>query len=267
VVLVWQTPLIAEQNQYTKEQNTKLQLQIDQQADQDTNRRRTEIIAVLYDTERGSQGPLVARANPRTRAEAVSKFVRLERLRIQKLKLRGPPFQTELGLTQARLDGLNLDGTDLHGLSLVGTFLENTSSIGVNLQGADLRAALLESTGFANAPRQGAKLDGANPLQVSFSREDLRGTSMRTVGVDRCEFIGADLRGADLQELRAGRRPVFGGPTWPARRGWSKRLASTCWTRGRSRSHPMTSGRRSCVQSLRRSSSWKGGSFTNGSNP
>jgi hypothetical protein len=48
VVLIWQTNLIGEQNKYFKEQNDKLQSQIDLQARQGRVQRRTEVIASLY---------------------------------------------------------------------------------------------------------------------------------------------------------------------------------------------------------------------------
>jgi uncharacterized protein YjbI with pentapeptide repeats len=202
LVLVWQTELMSEQNGYFKEQNQKLQTQIDQQGDQDTNRRRTEIIAALYETQAGTDGVLVARSNGRTRGEAVSEFIQLERRRITRLRERVPSYQGELSLTQARLAGLNLDNVDLGGFSLVGAFLQNTSFGHGNLATADFRAALLESTSFKEAVLNDANFEGANAIQVSFARSDLRKSNLGSAGVRGCEFLGADLRGANLTGLR-----------------------------------------------------------------
>jgi uncharacterized protein YjbI with pentapeptide repeats len=202
VVLVWQTNLIAEQNEFFKEQNKKLQVQIDQQGDQDTSRRRTEIIGVLYETQVGPQGILEPKANPRTRGEAVLEFVQLERLRLQKLKKRVPSYQGELSLSQARLDGLNLDNSDLQTLVLVGSFLRNTSFSNGDLRRADLRAAQMESTSFRQSNLQGANFEGSALLQVSFAGSDLRGANLASVSIRECEFLGADLRGANLTGLK-----------------------------------------------------------------
>jgi uncharacterized protein YjbI with pentapeptide repeats len=190
-----------------KEQNQKLQMQIDQQADQDTARRRTEIIAVLYETTRGVSGALEPRANPRTRAEATLEFVRLERQRLTKLRQRGPEYQQQVSFSQARLDGLNLDNADFSEVSLVGAFLENTSFHRANLQGADLRASQLVSTSFRNAVVARANFEGSSLLQVSMAHADLREGRLNSVSLIDCEFLGADLRGAELNGLRALDRP------------------------------------------------------------
>jgi hypothetical protein len=197
IVLIWQTRLISEQNEFFKDQNQKLQLQIDQQGTQDTSRRRTEIIGVLYETQPGKEG-LEPRANPRTRAEAVLEFVQLERARLKKLQGQAPAYQAELSLTQARLDGLNLDRADLSDLVLVGAFLQNTSFSEAKLEGADLRAAMLVSTSFRRTNLRRANLEGSALLQVSFGFSDLREANLSAVSVQGCEFLAADLRGARL---------------------------------------------------------------------
>ncbi|MBS0430427.1 MAG: pentapeptide repeat-containing protein [Proteobacteria bacterium] len=202
VVLVWQTGLIAEQNEFFKEQNQKLQLQIDQQGDQDTTRRRTEIIAALYETQQGPHGGVEPKANVRTRGEAVAEFVQLERGRLKKLQARVPSYQGALSLTQARLDKLNLDNLDLQGIVLIGTFLENTSFNNTDLSGADLRAARMDGTSFLGAKLKGANLEGAIPLQVSFARADLRDAVLTSSSVRGCEFLGADLRRAEMTGIR-----------------------------------------------------------------
>ncbi|MBC5782337.1 pentapeptide repeat-containing protein [Ramlibacter sp. USB13] len=202
LVLVWQTSLIADQNEFFKEQNQKLQQQIDLQSEQDASRRRTEIIATLYETQMGNFGSLVPRSNPRTRAEAVLEFVQLERSRIEKLRKRVPAYQAELSLTQGRLDGLNLDNSEFQGIVLTGTFLQNTSFSGSNLARADLRAAQFDSTSFLGADLREANLEGTNLLQSSFARADLRNANLGSASVRGCEFLGADLRGALLTGLR-----------------------------------------------------------------
>lgn len=199
VVLVWQTRLIADQNDFFREQNQKLQMQIDQQADQDASRRRTEIFGVLYETQLGPQGELVPTANPRTRAEAALEFVQLERTRLKRLQTSNVPmYQAELSLTQARLDGLNLDRADLQDLVLVGAFLQNTSFSGSNLEGANLQAAQLVSTSFRGANLQRANFEGSALLQVSFAGGDLREANLSAVSLSGCEFLGADLREARI---------------------------------------------------------------------
>jgi uncharacterized protein YjbI with pentapeptide repeats len=198
VVLVWQTRLIGEQNEFFRDQNQKLQMQIDQQADQDASRRRTEIFGVLYETQPGPEGVLVPKANPRTRGEAVLEFVQLERARLKKLRsqTKTPVYQRELSLTQARLDGLNLDRADLERLVLVGAFLQNTSFADTNLQFADLRAAQMISTSFAHANLQHSNFEGSVLLQASFAHSDLREANLSKVSLRGCEFLGADLREA-----------------------------------------------------------------------
>lgn len=198
IVLIWQTRLIGEQNDFFRDQNQKLQAQIDQQADQDASRRRTEIFGVLYETQPGPDGIQQPKANPRTRGEAVLEFVQLERARLTKLELRGqrPAYQSELSLTQARLDGLNLDRSDLQRLALVGAFLQSTSFGGSDLRFADLRAAQMVSTSFNRANLQHANFEGSSLLEVSFAHSDLREAVLSAVSLRACEFLGSDLREA-----------------------------------------------------------------------
>lgn len=201
VVLVWQTALIAEQNQFFKEQNIKLQEQIDLQADQDRATRRTEVIANLYETVQGAEG-LEPRANARTRGESVIEFVRLERIKLKSQKGRLPSYQREVNLSFARLDNLNLSGADLSEVIFAGAWLQNTGLSESDLSSSNFQAALMEGTSFRMADLSNSNFEGSNFINVSFAHSNLRNANFVSAGVRGAEFLGSDLRGADITGLR-----------------------------------------------------------------
>jgi hypothetical protein len=76
LVLFWQTRLMSEQNASFKEQNAKLQAQIDLQTEQDAARRRTEVIANLYETVGDPLSPVSAAARKRANTAGIRVRVR-----------------------------------------------------------------------------------------------------------------------------------------------------------------------------------------------
>lgn len=84
VILSIQTGRIAQQNRYFREPNKAIQAHIEQQASEERDRRRTEVITGIYALKDGPyQGAGIPVADARTRIEAFREFVALERSRLR----------------------------------------------------------------------------------------------------------------------------------------------------------------------------------------
>lgn len=194
VVLLWQTTLIKEQNQYFKEQNDKLQVQIDLQRQQGNTQRRTELIASLYD-----RNGIAPNADSRTRAEAVKELVALERSRI--------PIDQHVDLERALLVDVSLVGADMAKVRLTGCTLHNADFSGANLRGADFRGAQVGSEKQNPAQLSGADVsdadfEGVDLTGVPFAKSDLRRSRLNSANLAGVLLLQADLRDAQLAEIK-----------------------------------------------------------------
>jgi uncharacterized protein YjbI with pentapeptide repeats len=190
-ILVWQTSLIGEQNRYFAEQNTKLQQQIDTQAAQDLGRRRTEIIANLYERSTSNLAGLsTPRANARTRSESVREFLSLERSRLG--------LGSRLNLQGALLQNTTLEGLDFSNTDLMMASLDNTTFAGANLDDCDLRAAIFLNANLPGASMRRVNLEGCDLQAARLGNADLRGAVLNSAKLQGVLLLGADLRDASL---------------------------------------------------------------------
>lgn len=186
-----QTQLIAEQNAEFKEQNKKLQLQIDEQQNQGVLRRRTEIIAVLF--ERSSTGAPVA--NRRTRTEALRELVEMERGRID------DPSRL-IDLRNVQIEGTDLAGFDLSGCDLTGADLQNANLARCNFTGSDLRATLTAGANFPKAVMHNVNLEGNNMTGTILSEADLTGANCLAANFEGSEMFRTIMRNTELTGVK-----------------------------------------------------------------
>jgi hypothetical protein len=176
-LVVWQNLLMADQNQFfrqqnslvqtqledsryfAKEQNSKLQLQLDRQHEQETEERRSRYLEILFGQP---VHPL------RLRAEAAKAFVALERSRLRrrrsKLVAASPhaiSLEGSLSLVEADLARSNLSYSDLSS---------------VRFDGADLRRANLSNTKLMFARMERANLTGASLFKADIQGVTWNGT-------------------------------------------------------------------------------------------
>ncbi|MEM9054483.1 MAG: pentapeptide repeat-containing protein [Pseudomonadota bacterium] len=216
IIVVLQTGLIAEQNFLFREQNSAIQSQIQQQADQELLRRRTEVIAAIYGVAPGETTANVPYINPRTRIEAFREFVPLERTRLSRGAERSSwqsvfasrtsgQIETSypaVSLSQVDATNLNLSGQDFENVNFVGSTLDNTDFSNANLLLADLRASIFLNTNFAFADLRGVECEACNLKGAQFGRADLRDINLASASAEDANFFCADLRGANLYRLR-----------------------------------------------------------------
>jgi len=183
-----------QQLELAREQNNKLQVQIDTQREQDYIARRAELLATLYDRKENCDpaehmsGGCPHKASRRSREEALRAFTYIEHTRPKpELSLR------LLVLPRANLAGLNLRNADLSGADLQDCELEDANLEHANLAGADLVRAHLERANLDHA-----KLAGANLASASLERASLRYAQL-TAYLDNTHLEHADLTGAHLR--------------------------------------------------------------------
>lgn len=221
--LLWhQNQLISEQNLYFRRQTDKLQEQIASEELNTRVARRAALLSTIYDTgncdrrARGQACPPMA--NVRSRAEAVTAFVQLERssgvrhVDLSNANLEGANLN-EGGLADARLDHAVLRGADLELADLARAVLSDADLAGADLAGADLggadltRASLVdaranEAADFSEATLRGTDLGGAFLRTARFDRAILAGASLARADLYHATLRGADLSGADLSAAR-----------------------------------------------------------------
>lgn len=225
-----QNTLIYEQNQYFRQQNQNLQQQLNTQAQQHQTARRTELIAILYETklnpdwvappptsqptpqpkkegesppelspDQKTQEPaipeprLIPNYNARTRREALLEFIQLERrvLTAQaKKNTSGDSPQTQSAPSQE--DGHLKDKKEIKPpvVNLSGALLQSVNVQKGDLRGIDFHGANLIKANLYGANLRWAYLNGAN----------LNGANLRKTYLHRANLGEADLRGANLGE-------------------------------------------------------------------
>lgn len=202
VILSIQTGLIAQQNRYFQDQNKAIQDQIEQQASQERDRRRTEVIASIYalkDSPGGGAG--IPSADARTRIEAFREFLTLERARVRALAPKGAATP-RINLAQVEAGNLNLSQQDFRDVDMQGSNLEGTDFAGSNLQRADLRGSLFARTNFKNADLSGWNCEACNLNEAAFAGASLRHATLTSADIANVNFYRADLLGAELTGLR-----------------------------------------------------------------
>lgn len=154
-MLIWQNCLIREQ--------------IAQRSLADQLARRTELISILYDY-RDVGGRKVARANSRTRSEALVEFVELERARITSERAGGPDVGSarlnrvilnRANLEDVRVDQFDARDVDFSEASLKGGVFPHGNFSGANFVRADLSRANFSACDMTDALMRGADTNGA----------------------------------------------------------------------------------------------------------
>ena len=189
------------QLELAREQNDKLQVQIDAQREQDYIARRAELLATLYDRREGCdlqeqrRGGCPHKASRRSREEALRAFAYIEHTRPHPdLTLR------ELVLPYALLAGVDLRNADLSGAELENSHLEGALLTHANLANASLARSHLEGANLDHA-----KLGYANLASASLEGASLRHAQLTRTTLDDAYLAHADLTGARLRSdsLRA----------------------------------------------------------------
>jgi uncharacterized protein YjbI with pentapeptide repeats len=194
-VLVWQTTLLREQNAFFKEQNQAIHTQIEFQSSQDMRQRRTMIFAALYERDEGVN-EVGAKANSRTRTEALLEFVPMER------KLQSTQKEGKVSLEGAFLDQVQVVSADFSNVSFAISRLRNTSFQAVNFSGCDFRAATFENTNFPYCDLRQADFEGCNLNGARLGVTDLRDANLSSADLKGILLLGSDLRGARLHFIK-----------------------------------------------------------------
>ena len=229
-----QNKLIEDQNQYFREQNAKLQQQINDQNQQHLDARRTELIAILYESLPPEAAPEVAQGkaattqpadtsppedhaeqdpaprpipkyNVRTRSEALIEFVTLERKRLgydpkpSTTSTTDPDEPTDLDNEDASDDDppprVNLTKALLQDVENQGSDLRYVNLQGAHLEGADLSHAHLEGALLFDAKLVEAYLNGTH-----LERAHLIGAKLKGAYLSDAKLEESDLRNANLEE-------------------------------------------------------------------
>jgi uncharacterized protein YjbI with pentapeptide repeats len=183
------------QLELAREQNDKLQVQIDAQREQDYIARRADLLATLYDRKENCEAIERAsascphKASRRSREEALRAFAAIEHART-------PPA---LSLRALVLPDASLAGLDLRDADLTGAELDHSDLEAVLLQRANLRGASLVRTNLHRANLDQANLDGADLASASLASASLRHAELTTTHFDDTDLEHADLTGAHMR--------------------------------------------------------------------
>ncbi|MEM8930221.1 MAG: pentapeptide repeat-containing protein [Acidobacteriota bacterium] len=187
------------------------QLEVTQsQVDVQTEDRRAELLATLYDCRADGTMTCEPRANRRARAEAALTFIRLE-------KQRDTDGTKEEGvnLSHALLDDTDFFDED----QLAGHNFSQACFLGADLRSADLSDAMLRRADFTGADLQGASFRGAELEEAVLAnvKSGARPTSTysfhtggptappayagahKALDFTNAKMLRVDLRGADLR--------------------------------------------------------------------
>jgi hypothetical protein len=194
IALLWQNLLMVEQNSFLQQQIQETQRQFEAQ-------RRTQVIAYLYEEAGGRP-----QANPRTRAEAFSELLSLERLR-SKRTIGEQSERRDATATPAKaivLNGIRLDRTRLD--DTMGLDLSNVSLNGANFSGAELWRVQFPADDYKGLIFVGAKLYDVKFLaktltEVDFSHADVAATFVTPLCM-QCKFEWTLFNAADLEQTK-----------------------------------------------------------------
>ncbi len=204
-LIAGQNGLIEQQNQYYRDQNAKLQTQIDNQASEVRHARRTELLGVVYG---------VVDAAPRMRAEAARALVAVERadhkdrIDLSGAKLERAPLGeaqfASVVLQEADLRKADLASANLAGANLSESRLGGANLSWANLEGADLLDIDADSVRFASANMGSTRLRGAQLRGAVLTKATLRGADLGDADLTGAKATGADFREANLKKVRLG---------------------------------------------------------------
>ena len=219
---------LAAQTYYLSVQTTSAQEATAELRGQFQQARRTELIAVLYETvsnpefdparEQSDENPQrLPGATVRTRTEAVLEFIELERSR-----MRDGDAPENVDLSGALLQGVRLPDADLRQInfteaSLAGLYAPRADLSGsilarATLRGAQLDQANLEGTvagysDFSSASLTDALLAGADFYHSNLSDADLTSADMTRALLNMAKLRKAILRRAILRDAKLDSNP------------------------------------------------------------
>ena len=188
------------QNQYFREQNAKIQQQIEAQAEDTRIVRRAQLLTAIYELSDCDQSQLEEgedcppKGPMRLRSEAVRALAQLDGTKVQ---LDGADLRDAV-LSGANLRGGSLNQANLNGANLFSADLERAEIWYADLRGADLNAANLHGARLVGSSLHGSNLRFAN-LQNSVVFETiLWGANLTGANLIGARFPGACLWDADL---------------------------------------------------------------------
>ncbi|MEO1365903.1 MAG: pentapeptide repeat-containing protein [Acidobacteriota bacterium] len=208
MVLLWrQNGLIADQNEFFQEQNSKIQKQLDDQAADTLLVRKNELLRTIYETKEcdvkelpKGEGQCPPLHPLRLRQEAVVALAGLvDHTNLSRANLRYAI------LTGAILNKVNLGGADLRQAYLFGADLNEAHFIGADLVGVYLSQAHLRGADLTDTDLTGADLRRANLSRAALSHANLRDADLSGANLWRANLRGADLefsRNLDLDVIR-----------------------------------------------------------------
>lgn len=189
VVLVWQSTLMLQQNEYFREQVSQQQKQIDSQDRVTRQAQRNEAIRVIYGREFSE--------NPRVKAEAIRTLVVLER---ENIAAGNNVFPSDyVNLHHADLKGIHIENFDLRKVSFQWSDLEDAALPSIDMTESSFRFARMSRAKLFNANLSGTFWDGAQ----------LRDADLSGANIDRANFVRAQLTGADLSGIRNWKTATF----------------------------------------------------------
>ncbi len=197
VALIWQNRLMAHQL------NTMdTQFMLAEKANREAE--RTQLIGVLWDVKVDiTTKEKVPVASPRTRKEALLRFVELERER----------FEEKEDPHDWSTYPIDLSGAQLSDIFAPGLILGNMSQI--SLKGADLRGADLRGAHLEGAILFEAHLEGADLSEAHFEGAILFEAHLEGADLSKAHFEGANLRFAQLEGAYLGYTHLEGARLWP----------------------------------------------------
>jgi uncharacterized protein YjbI with pentapeptide repeats len=215
-------------------QNSLIQWQIDQQAEQTTITRRAQLISILYDrdcslisfiqttnlqkstqgTENIQQEDCPPKSDVRSRGEAVQAFVQLEKsIGIQNPSLGGALLQ-DISVVGLDLSSINFNGANLANTNFVEANLSNSTFQNANFSNAILSFTSLENSdlsdaNFSNAQLLSVNISNSSLFNTNFSKASIHIASLKNVYLGGANFQDTDLTGSNLSSVNFNPASVF----------------------------------------------------------
>lgn len=200
VILFWQTKLIREQNDYFRDQNEKLQQQLEIQIGQEIHHRRNLALSLLY--KGGDSGDLAAGpVPPKLKEEALLEFLSLE-AELRKPNYYNKHIRGSYDLIEGDHDKYSirasLEDAQLSGIKISNRGLYSINFRNVKLRGASFTRVSFTRSQFVGADCEGISFYGCDLRFVFLSKCLFRGGTFGSCGLSFSDFTEADLEGVEF---------------------------------------------------------------------